>query len=54
MNMRSAELVRARAEGFMDTRPVVVAMLTYRRPDDLADAIPAILEQTRRDRKSVV
>lgn len=28
------------------SRPVVVAMLTYRRPDDLAEAIPAVLEQT--------
>jgi succinoglycan biosynthesis protein ExoM len=29
-----------------DLPPVVVAMLTYKRPDDLAAAIPAILEHT--------
>lgn len=28
-------------------RPVVVAMLTFRRPDDLEEAIPAVLEQIR-------
>jgi len=28
-------------------RPVVVAMLTFRRPDDLGEAIPAVLEQIR-------
>lgn len=48
MSMRIAELVRAQGEGSMDTRPVVVAMLTYQRPDDLAEAIPAVLQHTRR------
>lgn len=48
MSGRTAELVRVRAGGSMETRPVVVAMLTFRRPDDLADAVPAVLAQTRR------
>lgn len=30
-----------------DGRPVVVAMLTYQRPEDLAEAVPAVLEQLR-------
>ena len=35
---------RGPAEAF-GPRPVVVAMLTYRRPADLAEAVPAVLEQ---------
>lgn len=34
------------AQGVGAVQPVVIAMLTYRRPDDLAQAIPSILEQT--------
>jgi glycosyltransferase involved in cell wall biosynthesis len=40
-----------RDQALSDVRPVVVAMLTYKRPDDLAEAVPAILDQTENDRR---
>ena len=36
------------------TRPVVVAMLTYRRPDDLADALPAVLAQVQASKATLL
>lgn len=42
----AADLNALRPRGGDRPVPVVVAMLTYRRPSDLAEAIPAILRQT--------
>lgn len=47
MTVRTPERMGTQAGADVDSQPVVVGMLTYRRPDDLADAIPTVLKQTR-------